>query len=112
MLYAFTKNVNVNSYKAFNSSYGLLIAVLVDESLIQPTSYIPLDNSDTGTLEKKEVVEVAKRNVNEGIQKGSGKKAKNETDKGKKQIMQAVSGIACLQTSTEKTWGGESSLTC
>lgn len=65
-----------------------MIAVLVDEPLIQATSYIPLmDNSDTGTLEKQEVVEVAKRNVNEGIQKGSGKKLKNETDKGKKQIM-------------------------
>lgn len=60
----------------------------MDEPLIQATSYIPLmDNSDTGTLEKQEVVEVAKRNVNEGIQKGSGKKLKNETDKGKKQIM-------------------------
>ncbi|XP_057882236.1 kinectin isoform X2 [Melospiza georgiana] len=36
---------------------------------------------DNGTLEKREPVEVVKHNVNEGIQKGSGKKLKNETDK-------------------------------
>lgn len=43
-----------------------------------------MDNSDAGTLEKREVVEVVKQNMNEGIQKSSGKKMKNETDKGKK----------------------------
>uniref|UniRef100_A0A672TU88 Kinectin 1 n=1 Tax=Strigops habroptila TaxID=2489341 RepID=A0A672TU88_STRHB len=54
----------------------------VDEPLIQATTYIPLmDNSDAGPLEKREGVEVAKQNVNEGIQKSSGKKLKNETDK-------------------------------
>uniref|UniRef100_A0A8C8BHB3 Kinectin 1 n=1 Tax=Otus sunia TaxID=257818 RepID=A0A8C8BHB3_9STRI len=53
-----------------------------DEPLIQATTYIPLmDNSDTATLEKREAVEVAKQNVNEGIHKSSGKKQKNETDK-------------------------------
>ncbi|XP_039922824.1 kinectin isoform X9 [Hirundo rustica] len=36
---------------------------------------------DNGTLEKREPVEVVKHNVNEGIQKTSGKKLKNETDK-------------------------------
>ncbi|KAL9850704.1 kinectin isoform 2-T2 [Geothlypis trichas] len=36
---------------------------------------------DYGTLEKREPVEVVKHNVNEGIQKSSGKKLKNETDK-------------------------------
>lgn len=68
-----------------------MITVLVDEPLIQATTYIPLmDNSDAGTLEKREVVEVAKQNVNEGIQKSGGKKLKNETDKGEKPIMQLV----------------------
>lgn len=62
-----------------------MITVLVDEPLIQATTYIPLmDKSDSGTLEKREPVEVVKHNVNEGIQKSSGKKLKNETDKGKK----------------------------
>lgn len=83
-----------------------MIIVLVDEPLIQATTYIPLmDNSDSGTLEKREPVEVVKHNVNEGIQKSSGKKLKNETDKGKKLMIQSVSGIACLQTSTGKTCG-------
>ncbi|XP_014726911.1 PREDICTED: kinectin isoform X2 [Sturnus vulgaris] len=36
---------------------------------------------DNGTLEKREPAEVVKHNVNEGIQKSSGKKMKNETDK-------------------------------
>ncbi|XP_061854848.1 kinectin isoform X2 [Colius striatus] len=36
---------------------------------------------DNGTLEKRGTVEGAKQNVNEGIQKSSGKKVKNETDK-------------------------------
>ncbi|XP_032918534.1 kinectin isoform X2 [Catharus ustulatus] len=36
---------------------------------------------DNGTLEKREPAEVVKHNVNEGIQKSSGKKLKNETDK-------------------------------
>lgn len=59
----------------------------MDEPLIQPATYIPLmDNSNGGNLEKREAVEVAKQNVNEGIQKSSGKKQKNETDKGKKPI--------------------------
>lgn len=83
-----------------------MITVLVDEPLIQATTYIPLmDNSDSGTLEKREPVEVVKHNVNEGIQKSSGKKLKNETDKGKELIFQSVSGIACLQISAGKTCG-------
>lgn len=57
-----------------------------------------MDNSDSGTLEKREAVEVVKQNVNEGIQKSSGKKLKNETDKGKKPKIQPVSAIACLET--------------
>lgn len=74
--------------QSFNPSCGLLITVLVDEPLIQATTYIPLmDNSDPGPLEKREVVEVAKQNANEGIQKSSSKKLKNETDKGKEWIM-------------------------
>lgn len=90
-----------------------MITVLVDEPLIQATTYIPLmDNSDSGTLEKREPVEVVKHNVNEGIQKSSGKKLKNETDKGKKLMVQFVSGIACLQTSTGKTCGEGDPLWC
>jgi len=66
----------------------------VDEPLIQPTTYIPLvDNSDAGALEKREVVEVAKQNMNEGIQKSGGKKMKNETDKGKKITQITALGI-------------------
>lgn len=52
-----------------------------------------MDNSDAGTLEKREVVEAVKQNMNEGIQKSSGKKMKNETDKGKKMITQSALGI-------------------
>lgn len=89
----------------------------MDEPLIQSTTYIPLmDNSDGGTLEKREVVEVAKHNVNEGTQRSSGKKQKNETDKGKKPITLSVSAVACLETCTGEACcvcqGGESSLMC
>lgn len=52
-----------------------------------------MDNSDAGTLEKREVVEVVKQNMNEGIQKSSGKKMKNETDKGKKITQITALGI-------------------
>ena len=52
-----------------------------------------MDNSDAGTVEKREVVEAVKQNMNEGIQKSSGKKMKNETDKGKKMITQSALGI-------------------
>lgn len=86
-----------------------MITVLVDEPLIQATTYIPLmDNSGSGPLEKREPVEVVKHNVNEGIQKSSGKKLKNETDKGKNLILQFVSGTTCLQISTGKRGGGSS----
>jgi len=93
------------------------MAVLVDEPLIQATTYIPLmDNSDAGTLEKREAVEVAKHNVNEGIQKSSGKKLKNETDKGKKPIMESClwrSLLANLNGENMRyVWGGGSSLIC
>ncbi|XP_010138923.1 PREDICTED: kinectin, partial [Buceros rhinoceros silvestris] len=82
LLHQEIKQENVSGKKKVSAKKQKVDNVLVDEPLIQPTSYIPLmDNSDTGTLEKQEVVEVAKRNVNEGIQKGSGKKLKNETDK-------------------------------
>ncbi|XP_068005129.1 kinectin isoform X8 [Melanerpes formicivorus] len=82
LLHQDIKQENVSGKKKVSSKRQKVDNVLVDEPLIQATTYIPLmDNSDTGTLEKREVVEVAKQNVNEGIQKSSGKKLKNETDK-------------------------------
>ncbi|NXW43290.1 KTN1 protein, partial [Nyctiprogne leucopyga] len=76
------KQENVSGKKKVSAKKQKVDNVLVDEPLIQATTYIPLmDNSDAGTLEKQEVVEVAKQNVNEGIQKSSVKKPKNETDK-------------------------------
>lgn len=57
---------------------------LVDEPLIQPTTYIPLmDNADQNSaVEKREAVDVVKQDGIEGLQKSSAKKLKNETDKG------------------------------
>ncbi|XP_054055624.1 kinectin isoform X3 [Rissa tridactyla] len=82
LLHQEIKQENVSGKKKVSAKKQKVDNVLVDEPLIQATTYIPLmDNSDTGTLEKREVVEVAKQNVNEGIQKSSGKKLKNETDK-------------------------------
>ncbi|NXL01344.1 KTN1 protein, partial [Mesembrinibis cayennensis] len=82
LLHQEIKQENVSGKKKVSAKKQKVDNVLVDEPLIQATTYIPLmDNSDTGTLEKREAVEVAKQNVNEGIQKGSGKKQKNETDK-------------------------------
>ncbi|NWW44617.1 KTN1 protein, partial [Pedionomus torquatus] len=82
LLHQEIKQENVSGKKKVSAKKQKVDNVLVDEPLIQPTTYIPLmDNSDTGTLEKREAVEVAKQNVNEGIQKSSGKKLKNETDK-------------------------------
>ncbi|NXL64289.1 KTN1 protein, partial [Chordeiles acutipennis] len=76
------KQENVSGKKKVSAKKQKVDNVLVDEPLIQATTYIPLmDNSDAGTLEKQEAVEVAKQNVNEGIQKSSVKKPKNETDK-------------------------------
>nr|XP_041572293.1 kinectin isoform X6 [Taeniopygia guttata] len=76
------KQENVSGKKKVSAKKQKVDNVLVDEPLIQATTYIPLmDNSDSGTLEKREPVEVVKHNVNEGIQKSSGKKLKNETDK-------------------------------
>ncbi|XP_041572293.2 kinectin isoform X6 [Taeniopygia guttata] len=76
------KQENVSGKKKVSAKKQKVDNVLVDEPLIQATTYIPLmDNSDSGTLEKREQVEVVKHNVNEGIQKSSGKKLKNETDK-------------------------------
>lgn len=89
-----------------------MITVLVDEPLIQATTYIPLmDNSDSGTLEKREPVEVVKHNVNEGIQKSSGKKLKNETDKGKKLTILVYFWHSLLSSfGREDVWGWGSSL--
>ncbi|XP_063188465.1 kinectin isoform X10 [Chroicocephalus ridibundus] len=82
LLHQEIKQENVSGKKKVSAKKQKVDNVLVDEPLIQATTYIPLmDNSDTGTLEKREVVEVAKQNMNEGIQKSSGKKLKNETDK-------------------------------
>uniref|UniRef100_A0A8C0FNG7 Kinectin 1 n=1 Tax=Bubo bubo TaxID=30461 RepID=A0A8C0FNG7_BUBBB len=82
LLHQEIKQENVSGKKKVSAKKQKVDNVLVDEPLIQATTYIPLmDNSDTATLEKREVVEVAKQNVNEGIQKSSGKKLKNETDK-------------------------------
>ncbi|XP_039237584.1 kinectin isoform X7 [Pipra filicauda] len=82
LLHQEIKQENVSGKKKVSAKKQKVDNVLVDEPLIQPTTYIPLmDNSDSGTLEKREAVEVVKHNVNEGIQKSSGKKLKNETDK-------------------------------
>ncbi|KAF1649903.1 Kinectin, partial [Eudyptes chrysocome] len=82
LLHQEIKQENVSGKKKASAKKQKADNVLVDEPLIQATTYIPLmDNSDAGTLEKREVVEVAKQNVNEGIPKSSGKKLKNETDK-------------------------------
>ncbi|XP_071601332.1 kinectin isoform X12 [Heliangelus exortis] len=76
------KQENVSGKKRVSAKKQKVDNALVDEPLIQATTYIPLmDNSGPGTLEKREVVEVGKHNMNEGIQKSSGKKLKNETDK-------------------------------
>ncbi|XP_031461262.1 kinectin isoform X5 [Phasianus colchicus] len=80
LLHQEIKQENVSGKKKVSAKKQKVDNVLVDEPLIQPTTYIPLmDNSDAGALEKREVVEVAKQNMNEGIQKS--KKMKNETDK-------------------------------
>ncbi|XP_071894221.1 kinectin isoform X5 [Anas platyrhynchos] len=82
LLHQEIKPENVSGKKKVSAKKQKVDNVLVDEPLIQATTYIPLmDNSDAGTLEKREVVEVVKQNMNEGIQKSSGKKMKNETDK-------------------------------
>ncbi|XP_039922813.1 kinectin isoform X1 [Hirundo rustica] len=82
LLHQEIKQENVSGKKKVSAKKQKVDNVLVDEPLIQATTYIPLmDNSDSGTLEKREPVEVVKHNVNEGIQKTSGKKLKNETDK-------------------------------
>ncbi|XP_059579321.1 kinectin isoform X5 [Alligator mississippiensis] len=59
------------------------VTALVDEPLIQATTYIPLmDNSELNPLvEKREVADLAKQDINEGLQKSNTKKLKNETDK-------------------------------
>ncbi|NXJ79584.1 KTN1 protein, partial [Trogon melanurus] len=82
LLHQEIKQENVSGRKKVSAKKQKVDNVLVDEPLIQATTYIPLmDNSDSGTLEKREAVEVAKQNMNEGIQKSGGKKLKNETDK-------------------------------
>ncbi|XP_065539121.1 kinectin isoform X5 [Lathamus discolor] len=82
LLHQEIKQENVSGRKKVSAKKQKVDNVLVDEPLIQASTYIPLtDNSDAGPLEKREGVEVAKQNVNEGIQKSSGKKLKNETDK-------------------------------
>ncbi|NWW76321.1 KTN1 protein, partial [Climacteris rufus] len=82
LLHQEIKQENVSGKKKVSAKKQKVDNVLVDEPLIQATTYIPLmDNSDSGTLEKREPVEVVKHHVNEGIQKSSGKKLKNETDK-------------------------------
>ncbi|NXO94778.1 KTN1 protein, partial [Certhia brachydactyla] len=82
LLHQEIKQENVSGKKKVSAKKQKVDNVLVDEPLIQATTYIPLmDKSDSGTLEKREPVEVVKHNVNEGIQKSSGKKLKNETDK-------------------------------
>ncbi|XP_040413778.1 kinectin isoform X8 [Cygnus olor] len=82
LLHQEIKQENVSGKKKVSAKKQKVDNVLVDEPLIQATTYIPLmDNSDAGTVEKREVVEAVKQNMNEGIQKSSGKKMKNETDK-------------------------------
>ncbi|KAM4663113.1 kinectin isoform 2-T3 [Discoglossus pictus] len=54
---------------------------LVDEPLIHPTTYIPLmDNSDI-SAEKKEIVNLEKSELTDGLQKSVSKKVKTVTDK-------------------------------
>ncbi|KAM8807821.1 kinectin [Eudromia elegans] len=80
LLHQEIKQENVSGKKKVSAKKQKVDNALVDEPLIQPTVYIPLmDNSDASALEKREAVEVAKQNINEGIQKS--KKVKNEADK-------------------------------
>ncbi|NWX87114.1 KTN1 protein, partial [Nothoprocta pentlandii] len=82
LLHQEIKQENVSGKKKTSAKKQKIDNALVDEPLIQPTTYIPLmDNSDGSALEKREAVEIAKQNINEGIQKSSSKKLKNETDK-------------------------------
>ncbi|XP_062433544.1 kinectin isoform X8 [Rhea pennata] len=82
LLHQEIKQENVSGKKKVSAKKQRVDNALVDEPLIQPTTYIPLmDNSDASALEKREATEVAKQNINEGIQKSSSKKLKNETDK-------------------------------
>ncbi|XP_069064623.1 kinectin isoform X3 [Pleurodeles waltl] len=55
---------------------------LVDEPLIQATTYIPLmDKTEVNpTMEKKEVIKLERVDISETIHKSSGKKLKNETE--------------------------------
>nr|XP_009668948.1 PREDICTED: kinectin isoform X6 [Struthio camelus australis] len=82
LLHQEIKQENVSGKKKVSAKKQKVDNALVDEPLIQPTTYIPLmDNSDASTLEKREAAEVVKQNINEGNQKSSSKKLKNETDK-------------------------------
>ncbi|XP_067151235.1 kinectin isoform X4 [Apteryx mantelli] len=82
LLHQEIKQENISGKKKVSAKKQKIDNALVDEPLIQATTYIPLmDNSDASALEKREAVEVAKQSINEGIQKGSSKKLKNETDK-------------------------------
>uniref|UniRef100_A0A8B9PJX9 Kinectin 1 n=1 Tax=Apteryx owenii TaxID=8824 RepID=A0A8B9PJX9_APTOW len=82
LLHQEIKQENVSGKKKVSAKKQKIDNALVDEPLIQATTYIPLmDNSDASALEKREAVEVAKQSINEGIQKSSSKKLKNETDK-------------------------------
>ncbi|XP_069064631.1 kinectin isoform X10 [Pleurodeles waltl] len=58
------------------------VAGLVDEPLIQATTYIPLmDKTEVNpTMEKKEVIKLERVDISETIHKSSGKKLKNETE--------------------------------
>ncbi|NWV01442.1 KTN1 protein, partial [Upupa epops] len=82
LLHQEIKQENAPGKKKASAKKQKVDNVLVDEPLIQPSTYIPLmDNSDAGPLEKREVVEVAKQNANEAIPKSNNKKMKNGTDK-------------------------------
>ncbi|XP_066200695.1 kinectin isoform X5 [Saccopteryx leptura] len=78
-----TKQESGSGKKKVSSKKQKTENVLVDEPLIQATTYIPLmDNADSSpVVDKKEVIDMIKPEQVEGIQKMGAKKLRMETDK-------------------------------
>ncbi|XP_066128232.1 kinectin isoform X5 [Saccopteryx bilineata] len=78
-----TKQESGSGKKKVSSKKQKTENVLVDEPLIQATTYIPLmDNADSSpVVDKKEVIDMIKPEQVEGIQKMGAKKQRMETDK-------------------------------
>ncbi|XP_044629569.2 kinectin isoform X4 [Equus asinus] len=78
-----TKQESASGKKKVSSKKQKTENVLVDEPLLQATSYIPLmDNAASNpVVDKREVIDLVKPDQVEGIQKTGAKKLKTETDK-------------------------------